>query len=365
MKKVKLSYIIGENVYNSINNLTNYSKEIIGTSTNLITELSKLFDQIEDEVTSEILSEASKINDFISSISSFTKNELQEIKIKSKIAIEKAEKRKGKISMLKEENQKLKEVIKDAETEKKQLILNIDSISSQLSDMYMEKQIRERNSYLEKINKKNEEIIKEKYIKEINEMQNNMEMIKKEKKIFQNNATKYKKKSIDLAKQNGELKNELMLYITKEKKQDDLNRTIDSLRLENDDLGKKVKYYKRQIEEYKNMEERKEKETDIYIKKNLDDNFSNKKSGKIIQLKDKDVSDNDNDLDIRFKTFSNLNDLLAEESDSQMKLDSNKKSDKIYSKKKIKGNKNNFRRFSFDLDYIFEIKLNTYENFFG
>ena len=119
MKKVKLSYIIGENVYNSINNLTNYSKEIIGTSTNLITELSKLFDQIEDEVTSEILSEASKINDFISSISSFTKNELQEIKIKSKIAIEKAEKRKGKISMLKEENQKLKEVIKDAETEKK------------------------------------------------------------------------------------------------------------------------------------------------------------------------------------------------------------------------------------------------------
>ena len=135
MKKVKLSYIIGENVYNSINNLTNYSPEIIGTSTNLITELSKLFDQIEDEVTSEILSEASKINDFISSISSFTKNELQEIKIKSKIAIEKAEKRKCKISMLKEENQKLKEVIKDAETEKKQLILNIDSISSQLSDM--------------------------------------------------------------------------------------------------------------------------------------------------------------------------------------------------------------------------------------
>ena len=43
-----------------------------------------------------------------------------------------------------------------------------------------------------------------------------MEMIKKEKKIFQNNATKYKKKSIDLAKQNGELKNELMLYITKD-----------------------------------------------------------------------------------------------------------------------------------------------------
>ena len=39
MKKVKLSYIIGENVYNTINNLTNYSKEIIGTSTNLITEL--------------------------------------------------------------------------------------------------------------------------------------------------------------------------------------------------------------------------------------------------------------------------------------------------------------------------------------
>ena len=151
MFKEKLNYIIGENIYDKIDKLTNSTKEILNSSTNLITQLSSLFESMDDEIILEILSDAGKINDFISSISSFTKNELQEIKIKSKIAIEKAEKRKGKISMLKEENQKLKEIIKDAETEKKQLILNIDSISSQLSEMYMEKQIRERNSYLEKI----------------------------------------------------------------------------------------------------------------------------------------------------------------------------------------------------------------------
>ena len=182
MHYAKPNYKLGENIYKLIDDITQASTTTIEISSNLLFQLSNLFESIEDETTHEIITQMGEINDFISRIFTFSKNELQEIKIKSKIAIEKAEKRKGKISMLKEENQKLKEVIKDAETEKKQLILNIDSISSQLSDMYMEKQIRERNSYLEKINKKNEEIIKEKYIKEINEMQNNMEMIKKEKK---------------------------------------------------------------------------------------------------------------------------------------------------------------------------------------
>ena len=118
MFKEKLDYIIEENIYKKIDTLTNSSNDIIGTSTNLITNISVLFESIEDEITSEIISDAGKINDFISSISSFTKNELQEIKIKSKIAIEKAEKRKNKINIIKEENNKLKEKLKEAEIEK-------------------------------------------------------------------------------------------------------------------------------------------------------------------------------------------------------------------------------------------------------
>ena len=79
MQKEKISYIIGDNVYTIIEKLTDSSKEIINSSTNLITQLSSLFESMEDDIILEILSDAAKINDFISYISGFAKNELQEI----------------------------------------------------------------------------------------------------------------------------------------------------------------------------------------------------------------------------------------------------------------------------------------------
>ena len=377
MYKEKLSYIIGENVYKKIDLLTNSSKEIIGTSTNLITQLSILFESIEDDTISEILSDSGKINDFISFISSFTKNELQEIKIKSKMAMEKAEKRKTKILKLKEENKKLEEKIKDAEIEKQQLILNIDSISSQLSDIYMDNLTRERNLNYENMNKRNEKIIKEKYMKEINDMQKDIDDLIEKNKNSENNATKFRRKSLILEEKNKKLNDELgaqtLLFLKKMREQNDLRNTINSLRLQNDDLSKKVKYSISEIEKwqikYKNLEEK--MENGNTVKKNLEHNFikidnnnaSKKKSGKkIIQLREKDYLDSDSgDNDLRYKTFSNLNDLLADESDISSKKESGKKNERLYSKKKKNGN---FRRYSFDLDYIFEINLNTYENFF-
>jgi len=371
----KMNYIIEENVYKSIDNLTNSSKDIINTSTNLISQLTTLFESIEDDVTLEILSDAEKINDFISLISTFTKNELQEIKIKAKMAIEKAEKRKNKISILKEENSKLKEKIKDAEMEKKQLILNIDSISDQLSDIYLENQKRERSFNLEQINKRNEKMIKEKYIKEIDNMQKAIDILKEKNKDYENNATKFRRKSLILEEKNRKLSDELglqtMQFLKKMKEQSELKNTINSLRLKNDDLSKKLKNYEKLQIKYKTLEEKSEKENTI--KKNLNNNFikldnSNKKSGKkIIQLREKNISDSDNDYenDLRYKTFSNfknLNDLLADESDASKNLETNKKQEKVYSKKKTKSR---FTRYSFDLDSLFEIKLNAYENFFG
>ena len=120
----------------------------------------------------------------------------------------------------------------------------------------------------------------------------------------------------------------------------------------------------------KNLREKIEKNE--VLKENVQNNFvrkenNNLKSGKnVIQLKEKNISnisDSDNDFenDVRYKTFSNLNDLLAEESDFSCKKENSKKFEKTNGKKK---KKNNFKRYSFDLDYIFEINLNTYENFF-
>ena len=329
---------------------------------------------MEDDIILEILSDAAKINDFISYISGFAKNELQEIKIKSKIAIEKAEKRKGKILKMKEENKKLKEKIKESEVEKQKLILNIDSISSQLSDIYMENQKRERDFNIEIMNKKNEKIIKEKYVKEINDMQKNIDILKEKNKTSETNATKFKRKSTILEEKNKRLTDELgaqtMQFLKKVKEQNDLRNTINSLKLQNNDLFQKLKKSHTQIESLqnvcKNLREKIEKNE--VLKENVQNNFvrkenNNLKSGKnVIQLKEKNISDSDNDFenDVRYKTFSNLNDLLAEESDFSCKKENSKKFEKTNGKKK----KNNFKKYSFDLDYIFEINLNTYENFF-
>ena len=371
----KTNYIIEENVYKSIDNLTNSSKDIIITSTNFLSQLTSLLESIEEDEILEILSDAGKINDFISLTSTFTKNELQELKVKSKIAIEKAEKRKNKIIILKEENTKLKEKIKEAETEKQQLILNIDSISSQLSDIYLENQKRERSLSQEQIYKKNEILLKEKYIKEINDMQKDIDILKEKNKTFENNATKFRRKSLILEEKNKKLSDELgaqtMQFLRKMREQNDLKNMINSLKLKNDDLSKKLKNYEKLQIKYKNLEAKTEKENENIVKKNINcnnfiklDNTSRKSGKKMIQLRDRNISDsdNDNENDLRYKTFSNLNDLLAEESDASKNLESSKKIDKIYNKKKAKGN---FRRYSFDLDYIFEINLNTYENFFG
>ena len=244
----------------------------------------------------------------------------------------------------------------------------------------MENQIREKNLNDEKMNKKNEKIMKEKYIKEINDMQKDMDILKEKSKTFENNATKFKRKSIILEEKNKRLCDELgaqtMQFLKKVKEHNDLRNMINSLKLQNNDLFQKVKNSHIQIEKLqkycKNLEEKIEK--DKRLRKNSENNFNNKennsnniKSGKKIkQFKEKNISDSDNDNknenDIRYKTFSNLNDLLVDESDNSCKKEINKKFDRK-SSKKFKNN--NFKRYSFDLDYIFEINLNTYENFFG
>ena len=373
----KTNYKLGENIYKSIEIITNSTKETISISTNLLSQLSNLFDSIEDDITSEIISEAGKLNDFISTVTTFTKNELQEIKIKTKIAIEKAEKRKRKILKLKEENNKLNEKIEEDKIEKEQLILNIDNISKQLSDLYQENNMLKQKSNLEIINSKNEKIQKEKYLNQINNMQKDLDILKEKNKNIQNNMNKFQRMSVILKEKNKKLNSELgaqtIQFINKIKEHNDQKNLINSLRLQNVELSNKIKYYETQIEvlqlKCKNLEE---KNSDLISKnfyskiseKNI--NSSNKKilrksSKKISQIrKNKKIEitesddDKDNEENLRYKTFSNLNDLLGNVSDKSIRKNSSNKS---------QINKIDLK-YSFDLDYFFEIKLNLYENFF-
>ena len=358
----KYNFKFGDNIYKSIDLLTNSSNEIITTSTNLITLLSNLFDSIEDDITHEIQTEAGKINDFISSVLSFSKNELQEIKIKSKILMEKADKRKNKIFKLKEENKILKEKIKEDEFEKEQLIINIDNMSKELSDLYQEKKNIEKKSNMEQINKRNEKIIKERYIQEINNMQRDMDILREKNKTFENNVNRFRRMSIILEEKNKKLNDELgtqtMQFINKMKEQNNQKNIINSLKLQNDDLYKKTNFYQSQIEKWKIKCKMLEDKLDNIISKNAHSNYSGvnytkKKIDKKVYQHEKKQSFSESDDshgNLRYKTFSNLNDLLGNVSDHSNR----KNSDKV----------NISEEDSFDFDYFFEINFNIYDNFF-
>ena len=396
-KENKKNYQINEVVFNSIDKLTGSSKEISETSVNLMSQLTNLFESIEDETCEEILSDVGKINDFISYVINISKNELQEIKTKSKLAIEKADKRKDKILSLKEEIESLQEEIGNVEEEKQQLILKVDTMSTELVDIYQENQRNETRAELESISKKNEKIIKDKYIQQLDDMQKDMDLLKKKNESYEEGMVKIRRKSIVLEQHNKKLQDELgsksFQFLMKIQQENELQNKIKSLTEQNEDLYKKIKSYQSQIdnwkEKYKALEAKRSQESQkkkmINIKR-----FDESAKKKLSRKKDKKVDirrhnqieeKNDSDIDyMRYNTYSNLNDLLG--SEKELEEDSLKEEKKEEKFKKVnyqniktlrkKNDKlttnkeeiNSYREVSFDLDYFFETKINIYENFF-
>lgn len=392
----KKSYIINERIYNSIDKLTDDSQEMSEISMNLMTQLKNLLESIEDETCEEILSDIVKLNDFISYVVNISKNELQEIKEKSQLAIEKANKRKQKILNLKEEKASLEEEVKNVESEKQKLILNIDSITTELSEMYQENQRIETKTQIELENKKKENLLKEKYIKQIDEMQKDMENLKSKNEKYEQGMINIRRKSMILEQHNKTLTDQLgsksFQFLMKVQEENELQNKINTLNQQNEDLYKKIKFYQTQVEKwkekYKILEAKKSQESPkkkmfnikryeesprkrLSKKKDLKNNSRNKSNKK---NQDEEKNDSDNEY-LRFNTYSNLNDLLGSEQSeesSSSKSDEEKengeennkivkKNDKLMGRKKIK---TNFRKYSFDLDSFIEIKFNLYENFF-
>ena len=393
----KKSYIINERIYNSIDKLTDESQEMSEISMNLMTQLKNLLESIEDETCEEILSDIVKLNDFISYVVNISKNELQEIKEKSQLAIEKANKRKQKILNLREENASLEEEVKNIESEKQKLILNIDSITTELSEMYQENQRIETKTQIEIENKKKENLLKEKYMKQIDDMQRDMDNLRSKNEKYEQGMINIRRKSMILEQHNKTLTNQLgnksFQFLMKVQQENELQNKINTLNQQNEDLYKKIKFYQTQVEKwkekYKILEAKKRQESPkkkmINIKryeesprkkmskkrepKNSSKNISNSKNN---QDEEKNESDYEN---LRYNTYSNLNDLLGSEQSSESsssKSDEEKesgdennlnvmKNNKLMNKKKVK---TNFKKYSFDLDSFIEIKFNLYENFF-
>ena len=390
----KKSYLIDERIYNSIDKLTDESQEMSEISMNLMTQLKSLLESIEDETCEEILSDIVKLNDFISYVVNISKNELQEIKEKSQLAIEKANKRKDKILNLREENASLEEEIKNVESEKQKLILNIDSITTELSEMYQENQRIETKTQIELENKKKENLLKEKYIKQIDDMQRDMEKLKSKNESYEQGMINIRRKSMILEQHNKTLTDQLgsksFQFLMKVQQENELQNKIDTLNQQNEDLYKKIKFYQIQVEKwkekYKNLETKKSQESPkkkmINIKRYEESprkKMSKKREPKNNNSNNKNNQDeekNDSDYEyLRYNTYSNLNDLLGSEQSSESsssksdeekeKGDDNnkeeKKNDILMNRKKIK---TNFKKYSFDLDSFIETKFNLYENFF-
>lgn len=376
----KPKYTLGENVYKSIDLIINSTNEIMGTSTNLLSHISDLFVPLEDEYASEILKETEKLNDFISSLSTFTKNELQEIKIKAKIAIEKADKRKIKIYKLKEDNNVLKEKIKDDQNEKEKLIRNIDDISKHVNYLEQENSFLRQKSEMEIINKNNEKILKEKYLKQVDSLENDLYILKEKNKTFESNMTKFKRISTVLEEENKKLKNQFgtrtMLYLSQKSEKENQDNLINSLRKKNNDLCNEIKLYKNQVETWQNKCRTLEEKINNSIAKNLFPRFSesiqskentHRKSAKKITSfepeKNEDHSEDDYDSDemekMKYKTFSNLNDLLRTVSDKSVFI-YNEALEEDKDKELNEKNHSN----SFDLELALEKDLNIYDNFF-
>ena len=393
----KKSYIINERIYNSIDKLTDESQEMSEISMNLMTQLKNLLESIEDETCEEILSDIVKLNDFISYVVNISKNELQEIKEKSQLAIEKANKRKQKILNLKEENASLEDEVKNIESEKQKLILNIDSITTELSEMYQENQRIETKTQIEIENKKKENLLKEKYMKQIDDMQRDMDNLRSKNEKYEQGMINIRRKSMILEQHNKTLTNQLgnksFQFLMKVQQENELQNKINTLNQQNEDLYKKIKFYQTQVEKwkekYKILEAKKShdspKKKMVNIKryeesprkkmskkrepKNSSKNISNSKNNQ-------DEEKNESDYEyLRYNTYSNLNDLLGSEQSSESsssKSDEEKesgdennlnvmKNNKLMNKKKVK---TNFKKYSFDLDSFIETKFNIYENFF-
>ena len=167
--------------------------------------------------------------------------------------------------------------------------------------------------------------------------------------------------SIVLEEKNKKLNNQLgtqtMQFINNIKAQNEQKNVINLLRLQNNDLSQKVKNYQIQIQKLqiknKTLEEK------INTLNNSNNKKKNKNSDKKIINNKKDnelndISEDNENENLKYNTFSNLNDLLANESDF-----SSRKNSYIQPKKITI-----FQKCSFDFDYFFEIYFNVYENFF-
>ena len=251
----KKNYIIDERIYKSIDKLTDESQEMSEISMNLMTQLKNLLESIEDETCEEILSDIEKLNDFISYVVNISKNELQEIKEKSQLAIEKANKRKQKILNLKEENASLEEEVKNVESEKQKLIINIDSITTELSEMYQENQRIETKTQIELENKKKDNLLKEKYMKQIDDMQRDMDNLKSKNEKYEQGMINIRRKSMILEQHNktltDQLGNKSFQFLMKVQQENELQNKINTLNQQNEDLYKKIKFYQTQVEKWK------------------------------------------------------------------------------------------------------------------
>ena len=369
MKEGSKDYIINENIYITIDNMSNNIINYSSITAKLLSEITNLFDTIEDDVCKDIILKVSKINDFMTELTNISKTELQELKNKSIIAIEKANKRKIKIKKLKSENTTLIENINYIENEKESLVKKIDSMSLELFEVYEENKKIEKKMNLELTNSRNQKIINEQYINKIQNLQKDMDDLEQKNKKYEDGYMEYKKKSSILEQSNNKLKYELNdkkeQFLQKLNMENQLHTRIKSLTNENEDLYKQLKSSQNQVEKLeekcKTLEEKIIDETAIKEEEKEKINIKEDNNNLI----EENSNDNMSDFNyLKYNTYNSLKDLLGDVSDNESvinyALDKKDKDDKDNKKKEKKVKRKN----TFDISFELHTKYSVYDSFF-
>ena len=191
---------LNEDIYDSLDIITENSNRYKELSENLKDRLSGLTDSI------EILSGIDEINKFLIKLNSFSKNELKKMKKYGKILIAKHKKHKDKIRKLKSEKNRLEEDLSLANERIDKKLLKIDELTDDINTFLQHKnflelkvslldndhkininlksvikQVKNENEYLKKELASKDEIIKESVEKygKVNEENENIKTINK------------------------------------------------------------------------------------------------------------------------------------------------------------------------------------------
>ena len=202
---------LDENVYNYIDGLSESSERYKNLSGNIKDRLSELFESIEDEDCTQILTDIKELHEYLITLNSLSTNELIIIKNNGKKLIEKYNKHKDKINSLKIRNTELEEELSTINEQKEKILTKNDELNDEYYKLYQEKnnlelEINIKQTKEAEKQKKNNVFLND----QINLLNENNELLNKQIMKYKEEINDLSNKNEEIFKINKEMKEEII-----------------------------------------------------------------------------------------------------------------------------------------------------------